>query len=102
MTDELQIERGSGNVFADLGLANADIEQTKALLAAEIIRILDEERLSVHEAEQRSGAPAPELARIRSVDLDAFTIDRLMQILQFFDRSVEVHLCVRRRRPEAA
>ncbi len=43
MTEKLEVTRGSGNVFADLGLANSDVEQTKALLAAEIIGILDGE-----------------------------------------------------------
>jgi hypothetical protein len=38
--------RGSGNVFRDLGHVNADVEQFKALLAAEIIKALDRENLT--------------------------------------------------------
>ena len=34
-TEKLELVRGSGNVFRDLGRENADIEQLKALLAAE-------------------------------------------------------------------
>ena len=39
--EKLELVRGSGNVFRDLGRENADIEQLKALLAAEIIKTLD-------------------------------------------------------------
>jgi hypothetical protein len=35
---KLDVVRGSGNVFCDLGGKNADAEQFKALLAAEIIK----------------------------------------------------------------
>ena len=102
MSDELETVRGSGNVFADLGLADADVEQTKALLAAEIIGVLDEEGLSVRAAGQRSGVPYTDFSRIRNVDLDRFTIDRLMKILWRLDRRVDVRVSVRPRPSEAA
>lgn len=39
MTDELlELARGSGNVYRDLGKENPDVRQLKALLAAEIIK----------------------------------------------------------------
>jgi predicted XRE-type DNA-binding protein len=94
MSETLETVRGSGNVFADLGLANADVEQTKALLAAEIISILDQDHLSVREAGRLTGVPYTEFSRIRNVDLDRFTIDRLMKILGRFDRRVEVQVSV--------
>ena len=97
MTEKLETVRGSGNVFADLGLANADVEQTKALLAAEIIRVLDSESLSVRAAEKRTGFAYTDFSRIRNADLDRFTIDRLMKILNSLDRRVEVRLSVKPR-----
>ena len=97
MTEKLETVRGSGNVFADLGLAHSDVEQTKALLAAEIIRILDEEDLSVRAAEKRTGVAYTDFSRIRNVDLDRFTIDRLMKVLGRFDRRVDVRLSVKPR-----
>jgi len=36
----LDVVRGSGNVFRDLRYENADVEQFKAILAAEIIKTL--------------------------------------------------------------
>ena len=47
--ERLEVKRGSGNVFRDLGRENADVEQFKAILAAEIIKALDHEGLSVRD-----------------------------------------------------
>jgi predicted XRE-type DNA-binding protein len=95
MTEELEVTRGSGNVFADLGLANSDVEQTKALLAAEIIAILDGEDLSVRAAGKRTGIPYSDFSRIRNVDLDRFTIDRLIKVLNRLGRDVDMKVSVK-------
>jgi len=102
MTEKLETVRGTGNVFADLGLDNSDVEQTKALLAAEIIQVLDKESLSVRAAEERTGVAYTDFSRIRNADLDRFTIDRLMKILNRLDRRVDVRLSVRPRKLEPA
>ena len=102
MTEKLEVVRGSGNVFADVGLANADVEQAKVLLASEIINILDQEALSVREAGRRTGVPYTDFSRIRNVDLDRFTIDRLMKILGRFDRRVDIQVAVTPRTFEPA
>ena len=81
MKDEkLDVVRGSGNVFRDLGHKNADTEQFKANLAAEIIKALDREGMSVRAAHTRSGIAASDLSRIRNADLGRFTVDRLRSI----------------------
>jgi predicted XRE-type DNA-binding protein len=74
----LELLRGSGNVFRDLGYENADVEQLKALLAAEIIRTLESEGLTVRAAQTRTGIAAADFSRIRSADLRRFAMDRLM------------------------
>ena len=50
MNDDLELVRGSGNVFRDFGSPNADLEQARAILAAKIIHVLDERKLSVRAA----------------------------------------------------
>lgn len=98
MTKEpIEVVRGSGNVYRDFGYPDADVRQTKALMAAQIIRILEEEGLSTREAEARSGVAHSEFARIRRVNLARFTIDRLMIILRRLGREVEVSVTIRPR-----
>jgi predicted XRE-type DNA-binding protein len=97
--EELEIVRGSGNVFRDLGYENADVEQLKALLAAEIIRALDREDLSVRAAHRRTAIAAADFSRIRNADLGRFTVDRLMTIINRLGSRVEVKVKLRRREP---
>ena len=94
--ERLEVKRGSGNVFRDLGQKNADIEQFKAILAAEIIKTLDREGLSVREAQGRTGVAAADFSRIRNADLGRFTVDRLMSIINRLGSRVEVKVKVRR------
>ena len=95
--NDFELVRGSGNVFRDLGHPAADIEQTKAVLAARIIGILDDDGLSTRKAQEKTGINYADFARIRNVKLDRFTIDRLMTILDRLGRQVEVRIRVKRR-----
>ena len=92
--DDFELVRGSGNVFRDFGRADADVQQTKALLAARIIGILDDEGLSTRKAEGRTGVSHADFTRIRNVQLDRFTIDRLMTILNKLGQQVDVRIDV--------
>lgn len=90
--DDFEPVRGTGNVFADFGHPNAEIEQLKAILAARIIRVLDARGLTVRAAEERTGTAAADFSRIRRAKLDRFTIDRLMMVLSRLDQRVEVEV----------
>ncbi|HYJ84992.1 MAG TPA: XRE family transcriptional regulator [Pyrinomonadaceae bacterium] len=65
-SEKLEIVKGSGNVFRDLGHKNADADQLKAILAAELIKALDCDGLSVRGAQGRTGIAAADFSRIRS------------------------------------
>ncbi len=92
--DDFELVRGSGNVFRDFGRIDADVQQTKALLAARIIGILDDEGLSTRKAEGRTGVSHADFTRIRNVQLDRFTIDRLMTVLNKLGQHVDVQIDV--------
>jgi predicted XRE-type DNA-binding protein len=101
--DDIEIVRGSGNVFRDFGYADADVRQAKALLAAQIIKVLDAEALSTRQAEAKTGIAHSEFVRIRNVNLTRFTIDRLVTILGRLGQEVELTVTVHpRTRPGAA
>ena len=94
--EKLEVVRGIGNVFRDLEHENADAEQFKAILAAEIIKALDRERLTLRAAHGRTGIAAADFSRIRHADLGRFTVDRLMSIINRLGSRVEVKVRVRR------
>jgi Helix-turn-helix domain len=51
----LELVRGSGNVYRDFGRPNASLEQARAIVAARIIRVLEERELSARDAEKLTG-----------------------------------------------
>jgi predicted XRE-type DNA-binding protein len=93
---QLGVVHGSGNVFRDLGRSNADVAQFKAILAAEIIKVLDRDGLSVRAAQARTGIAAADFSRIRNADLGRFTVDRLMSTINRLRSRVEVKVKIRR------
>lgn len=94
---ELEVVRGKGNVFRDFGHSNADAEHLKAILAAQIIKVLDKRGLTVRAAAEATGVAAADFSRIRKAKLDRFTIDRLMAILGRLDQKVDIAVTVRPR-----
>jgi predicted XRE-type DNA-binding protein len=94
--EKLRVVRGSGNVFRDLRHENADAEQFKAILAAEIIKALDREHLTVRAAHGRTGIAAADFSRSRNANLGRFTVDRLIAIINRLGSRVDVKVRVRR------
>jgi predicted XRE-type DNA-binding protein len=100
-SEKLDLVRGSGNAFRDLGIGNADVLQLKAILAGEIIKTLDREGLTVRAAQVRTGIAAADFSRIRKADLGRFTVDRLMTVITRLGSRVDVTVKVRRPRAAA-
>ena len=96
--EKVEVVRGSGNLFRDLKRDNADVGQFKALLAAEIIKALDKEQLTVRAAQRKTRFAAADFSRIRNADLGRFTLDRLMLILNRLGTRIEVRVRVRRQK----
>lgn len=94
----LELVRGSGNVYRDFRRSNAGLEQARAITAARIIRVLDERRLSARDAEKLTGVSYSEFSRIRNTRLSRFTLDRMIAILGKLDKDVEVSVTFKARK----
>lgn len=90
--DDFELIRGSGNVFRDFNRPNAGLEQARAIIAAEIINVLDGRKLSTRDAERQTGVSHSEFSNIRNAKLKRFTLDRMITILGKLDEEVEVNL----------
>lgn len=66
--EQLELIRGSGNIYRDCNVADADVRQLKAILAAEIIKTLDTRELSVRKAQKLTGIYAGDFSRVRNAD----------------------------------
>jgi predicted XRE-type DNA-binding protein len=82
--------RGSGNVFADLGFADAEERQTKTRLALEINTIIDERGLTQAKAAALLDASQPKISALARYKLEGFSVERLMTYLTALDRDVQI------------
>jgi len=82
---DIELVYGSGNTFRDFGDPQADLKQAKAILAAQIIAVLDDRGFAVREAASLTEFAAAEFSRVRDADLGRFTLDRLMKMLAALD-----------------
>lgn len=89
-SDAIDIIRGSGNVFADLGLADAEERQTKLRLAYALNAVIDRARLSQAAAAMRLGLNQPKISALRNYKLEGFSVERLMTLLTTLDQDVEI------------
>jgi len=90
------VTASSGNVFADLGVKDADTALAKAELAAEIARIIRGRRLTQAQAAALLGIDQPKVSKLIRGRLEGFTADRLMRYLTYLGR--DVHILIKRRR----
>ena len=95
--ESLELIRGSGNIYRDLDIPDADVRQLKAILAAEIIKTIDRRGLSVRQAQSLTGIDAGDFSRIRNVDFRRMSVERLMGIINRLGARIEVAVKVRRR-----
>src|ERR1700693_3211129 len=94
--EELEVIRGSGNVYRDLDVPDADIRQLKAILAAEIIKTLDKEALSVRKAQSLTGIDAGDFSRVRNARFQRLSVERLMSMINRLGSRIEVKVKLRR------
>jgi predicted XRE-type DNA-binding protein len=92
----MQIEPSSGNVFADLGLPDAAELNIKVRLAVEIVRLIDERRLSQVAAATLLEINQPKISALKHYKLDGFSLERLMNFLLALGQDVEIRIKSRR------
>ena len=94
--EPLELIRGSGNIYRDFDVPDADVRQLKAILAAEIIKALDKKELTVRKAQSLTGIDAGDFSRVRNADFRRISVERLMAMINGLGSRVEVAVKVRR------
>jgi predicted XRE-type DNA-binding protein len=90
MKRKANIIAGSGNIFADLNLPDAETHFLKAQIVSEIYRLTKERKLTQVRAGKRMGISQPEVSRMFKGHFREYSIERLMEFLTLFDRDVEI------------
>lgn len=86
----IKITRGSGNVFADIGLKDADEMLTRAQLAHRIHAIVKQRGLKQKEAADILGLKQPDVSALMNGKFLDFSVDRLLNLLVRLNQEVEI------------
>ena len=84
------VERGSGNVFADLDLPDADSLIVKAELVARIDAIIRRRSITRAEAGRLLGLSRPDVSRLLRGDFHEYSLERLLRLLARLGRDIEI------------
>jgi predicted XRE-type DNA-binding protein len=88
--NNIEVEPSSGNVFADIGLANAEQRRMKARLAFAVNEIIHSLRLSNLETAQRLKVDRASVSALLNYQLKGFSIKRLMKFRAALDRDRKI------------
>ena len=86
----IEVELGSGNVFADLGLADADKLKIKSGLVFEISKALPQAGLTQVQAASRMGVPQPKVSAMLRGDFSNLSERKLMDCLNRLGYDIEI------------
>ncbi|MGE0290093.1 MAG: helix-turn-helix domain-containing protein [Bradyrhizobium sp.] len=90
--------KGSGNIFADLGLPNAEEHQLKAALIVELKRLIAQRNITQTAAAKLVEMKQPDLSKLLRGDFRLASVEKLMRMLTAFDHDLEITLKPRSRR----
>jgi len=93
----VRAEKGSGNVFADLGLPHSEQELLKAKLTLQIYRLIKKRDLTQAEAGKVLGIKQPHVSALMRNRSGSFSVERLMDFLTALGQDVEISVRPARR-----
>ena len=84
------VDPGSGDVFVDLGFADAGERKLRVQLAKQLNDVIGERRLTQAKVAVLFGIPQPHVSELRNYKLTRFSSERLLRFLTLLDRDVEI------------
>ena len=88
----IEFEVSSGNVFADLGLSDAEQLKIKSGLAIEITRAIRRLGLTQQEAARQMGITQPKVSALMRGDFSNLSETKLMECLNRLGYDIEIKL----------
>ena len=96
-TTNIEHEEGSGNVFADLGLEDADELFTRAQIGFHVYTLLKRRKLKQREMAKVLGIAQPDVSHLMNGHYSRFTADKLLDFLRRLDQKVIIRIRPHRR-----
>jgi len=86
----IEFEEGSGNVFADLGLKDADQLLARAQIGFHVFKILKDKKLKQRAISGILGIAQPDVSHLMNGHFSRFTTDKLLDFLKRLERKVTI------------
>ena len=90
--DQITVQEGSGNVFADLDLPHSEQDQIKTELTLQIYRIIKKRNLTQAEAGEILGIKQPHVSALMRNRSGYFSVGRLIDFLTALGQDVEINV----------
>ena len=88
--EKIEVHESAPNIFAELGLPDADAHFLKAQIVAELYRLTAADGLTQAKAGSLMGISQPEVSRLFKGHFREYSVERLMGFLTAFDQDVEI------------
>ncbi|BAZ79543.1 XRE family transcriptional regulator [Sphaerospermopsis kisseleviana CS-549] len=92
MNQEKTFTESSGNVFKDLGFANADELLTRGKIGIQVIKILKQRNLKRREISEILGISQPEVSHLMNGEFQRFSEGKLLIFLKKLDAEITLHI----------
>ncbi len=89
---DIEFETSSGNVFADLGLDDADELFTRAQIGFHVYKILESRNLKQREIAKLLGIAQPDVSHLMNGHFSRFTTDKLLDFLRRMNQKVTIRI----------
>ena len=90
MSKKEKCERGSTNVFKDLGFKNAEEMQAKAILASRIVTIIEQEKWTQKKAAEKLELQQPKISLLCRGQLSGFSLGKLIGLLNKLNQDIDI------------
>lgn len=91
-TEDIKVVYGSDNIFADLGIENAEEHLAKATLVHQMATIIKHRHLTQVQAASLLGIDQPKISRLMRGHFDEFSVERLFRLFNALDRDIEIRI----------
>lgn len=89
---DIEFEEGSGNVFADLGLEDAEELQARAQIGYHVFIILKKKKLKQRECAALLGIKQAEVSHLMNGHFSRFSTDKLLEFLKRLEQKVVIQI----------
>jgi predicted XRE-type DNA-binding protein len=89
---KIEFEESSGNVFADLGIDNAEELQARAMIGFHVVEIVNGKEMKQREVAQLLGIKQAEVSHLLNGHFSRFTVDKLLDFLKCLNQKVSIQI----------